>query len=1053
MKSNKRKLDSWKVYNLSYTWEDIWHEFIWEKWQNIHMTTTVIWSDWNPILITVTPLGRSIQWRWGNIEWSNIETRWPDWTEINTLNNLYEEWTHTIEILNKNKAEIKKSLDNELKRLQSWEIVDLTGVFESNEWHKVTERQATQIKRAFELFDRVRLWYRAIAIDAIQKMISNFTTQNEIDYVSWKTKNIKLDGKTRNATEFLQTEWVFFDAMQVFNDVYKTEIEEAKNQLDPNNPDSIRRLQDAIKNYQEIINTDMSNFFERSQQAMINDWKRGSEYHRNNFEKVARRFKNDTELYNQVVVALEQLWLNNEAFELRQEIKNQYKKLLENWQELLWHLINSDSIKSELKWPQWREIYAKLLSIREKINRWEIVDFDEEIWPNSQKFREIFWIKGKNSDGYFDYWWSKETIDHAIAQIETSWLAEYYNVIGLVYNPEIEQMLMEDAVYWSIENWYYHTEADWYVTESQNSYHNRIKNQIETEAKINSGEITINEALFWEEWLLRKNPVLDEASKAQINDLMTEMMNEFGDIFKWDKIQEYRFYKAATESIIFQTMESDTRSMWDHWINHITWNIKRLSSYLQMEANAWNIKWDIKELQFLWYITHIFHDNWYAALISQWANHRKWSDLHPFTSKMYFDQNIKPLLEWLWINTTLISQSIESHDGIHLDFSSDVNIFLSYVNISDNMALWLDKVPILWRHPKILNEIWLLYQWSKYWMNLEEWINVIKGVIDREITDVNEREALKSAISELNRRSFENVDFLSIHPRWDCKIWEDWIRRINMYKASTFDMAAEICWLDINELKEIIEKWKEAIRTWDSVKIKEVTEELADKISKDKFWNQIIKPLKDYQDNHVLANQEWKEYPKVPKEKDGKTYYEYNRDIIAADLLIWRKVQIQNWVKAESNSDYVLSSWTTVVEYSFNENNEIPNNLKDWWMDIIESQMTEYRNWIITNEQSSQIESIWEFRQSAETLLQAIKDKKTDITTEVEWLKDSIWVIQSWSIFNNVYKEELNEIVKELNEFVDNDLKWPTYIYADIETKLKKIKSKTEGLIQYLIVI
>lgn len=1080
--------NDWKIYNLSYSanqWQNLWNMIYWKTWEWITLTTniTVIWENWQlkTTAIEIKPLSRSIQARWENIKWESIAGR-VSIEEIWYLNNRYSENLVQIQEMSQKKEEIKEKLFEKLNELKWWKEInsnELEEAMRTTWWEFITEgysiesRQWKMLKRAFETFNKIEnAALKEKAVIAITTMINNMTTQQDADFQAWEQNN--------NSTEFIQSQWIFFNAMEIFNDVYKNEITQAEKLLDINNPDSIKRLQDAIERYQKIKNEEMGEFFDKFEKQITRELKMEKEkwwdidgyqkYDRNNFQKVAASLKSDLEIYNHICKTLEQFWLNNEAFELRQklrqEIKDQYKKLLENSQELLGHLIDSDNIKKELKGPQWREIYAKLKSIEQRIDK-ETIDFDKEFWTESSKIRELLWIKGTDTNGKeFDRWRTKDSIKDAIKNIEESWLGDYYRIIELVYNPQIEQMIMEDAVYWSIEQGYYHTETNWYVTETQNHYRNRIEVQIEIEWKISRWEMTISEALLWKDWILQNNPVLDWTSKAQINNLITEMMNNFSDVFNWDKLQEYRFYKAATESIIFQTMESDTRSMWDHWINHITWNIKRLSNYLEMEDASWNIKWNVKELQFLWYITHIFHDNWYAALISQWANHRKWSDLHPFTSKMYFETNIKPLLEWLWINTTLIAQSIESHDGINLDFSSDVNIFMSYVNISDNMALWLDKVPILRRHPKILSEIWLLYQWSKYWMNLEEWIKVIKWIIDAEITDVNEREALKSAVSELNRRSFDNVDFLSIHPRWDCEIWENWVRRINMYKASTFEIAAEMCWLDVNEINEIIEKWKEATRTWDFTKIREINEKLAWKISKDKFWNQIIKPLKDYQDNHVLANEEWKEYPKIEKKKKWKTYYEYNRDIIAADLLMWRKVQIQNWTKAENNTDYVTSSWTTVIEYSFKENSEIPNNLKEWWMDAIENQMTEYIEWITTMQARWQIEAIWETSKAMENLINAVKNKKTDISKEVNDFVEKLALIKL-PTNNEAYRIELKKIIDELNNFKKAELdghwwiweqaysyeKIEKFLWGDKDKNEPGYKKKLEWLIQYLIII
>lgn len=330
-------------------------------------------------------------------------------------------------------------------------------------------------------------------------------------------------------------------------------------------------------------------------------------------------------------------------------------------------------------------------------------------------------------------------------------------------------------------------------------------------------------------------------------------------------------------------------------------------------------------------------------------------------------------------------------------------------------------------------------------MDLKEWINTIKESIDKdEELSINEKEALKSAISELNRRSFENVDFLSIHPTWNSEVLENWVRRINMYKATSFEIAAEICWINSDELNALI---IEAKKTWDTSKLIEL-------IKNDKFWNQIVKPLKDYQDKYILTNKDWKEYP---KKKNKKWKYEYDRDIVAADLLIWKPVQIQNWVKAEANEDFVQSNWETIAEYLFKENEEIPDNLKDKNYENIENQTVEYIDWIIEAENRSQIESIWNIVKSIDGLINAVQKKKSDISSEISDFRRSIWEIQTWWSLNTEYLNAIANIQDKLKEFDKNHLidHWwdgqEAYSYETIENELWTIKKDIEKLITYLV--
>ena len=48
---------------------------------------------------------------------------------------------------------------------------------------------------------------------------------------------------------------------------------------------------------------------------------------------------------------------------------------------------------------------------------------------------------------------------------------------------------------------------------------------------------------------------------------------------------------------------------------------------------------------------------------------------------------MQTILNGTGINTELISKAIESHDGIRLNFGTPESTFLSFVNLSDNMAL------------------------------------------------------------------------------------------------------------------------------------------------------------------------------------------------------------------------------------------------------------------------------------------------------------------------------------------------------------------------------
>ncbi len=1034
------------IYGRSYYTKKNW-KYVHDPKVNMYMTTEVIWSDWNVIPITTVPLFRSVQWRGETLKPSNIQTEVLTEQEVKDRNEKTRANVEAIDKIIEKRTNIIPQLKEAIKDgdigklkeiLENWIESDI--YYDETKWErikekwkvKISETQAKFLQRAIEICEGYNWDIPTNMQQALNTMLESIVTQDEVNYrlQSWR------------ATDVDERMWVFRENIQVFNEVYKSKIEEAIENLDPNNTESIENLQKAIKDYQEIFDSDMKDFFNGLRDQIKRELEVKKEkwwnidgyqvYDRNNFEHVAKRFQKDTEIYTEALLKLEQSGqLTQQAFELRQQLKKQYKELLENSQEILWHFIDSDNIKSELKWPLWREIYAKLISIRSRFTNWEIINFDEEFWKNSNKIKELLWIENE---------WSEETIKNAIDKIEKSWLSDYYSIIGLVHNPQIERILTEDAVYWSREKWYYLTQENWYVTESDNSYKERMDHDKIFEEQLKKWEKDIWDIKWHLRWLIETNEVIDDTSKTQINNLVSYMITEYSDLFP-SKVEAYKFFKATTEALIFQTMESDTRSMWDHGINHISWNIARLNNYLEAEAKEENwTEWDKKIWQFMWCVGQIFHDKWYSALISTWANHRKGSDLHPFTSKTYFDEIIKPLLPNT-INTTLISQAIESHDGIEQDSSSPENRFLSWFNVSDNMALWLDKVPLLQRNPILSRNRAILYKMGQLWFDLQwKWwpIERIINIINKSNLSSSEKEAAKSAVTELSRRSFENLDFLSIDPYWDAEI-KDWIRIINMYKADTFALAAESNWINSELLNTIIEKAKE---TWD-------TTELEKLIKNEKFWNQITKPLKDYQNKYILANQNWEEYP---KKKNKKWKFEYDWNKISADLLIWKTILIQEWTKAENNTEFVKSNWTTIRWYVFKENSEIPQQGKEGWFRLNKELEKQIKDWIEhrNNLKIDQIlKEVSELDESIKTIKEKIEKWQNIKEDEIRSFEDLITNLETLEVSNDANFNKQLDKIKESSTEIINDLKNNN---INIKDKLNKLQQQINGSLATLII-
>ena len=312
----------------------------------------------------------------------------------------------------------------------------------------------------------------------------------------------------------------------------------------------------------------------------------------------------------------------------------------------------------------------------------------------------------------------------------------------------------------------------------------------------------------------------------------------------------------------------------------------------------------------MWALTHIFHDIWYAATISKWSGSFDGSAIHPFTSKMFFDSNVKPLLESVWINNNLISQAIEAHDGTRLDFSKPETTFLSMVNLSDNMALWVDKMAQLWSNPKLLNHIATLYALDAAWIKLDQANKIIAENIrkDTSITPA-EQESLISAVNELSWRWLDNIDFWSISPLTAMEF--SWgVPTLSMYKWANLMLVAEVCGIqmeteyDENGGMGGGEGWGQKIWLKDAIKTKN-RDAIISLIKWTKFCSQIVKPLWDYADNYQIMDSNWHEYQ--------KTDWKYNMDEIKADLLLWNSVSLNDWKWTVLNYRYELATDESIL--------------------------------------------------------------------------------------------------------------------------------------------
>ena len=882
------------IYGKTYYTKKDW-KYVHDPKVNMHMTTEVIWSDWNKIPITTVPLFRSVQWRGETLKPSNIQSEVLTDGEVTKRNSETRAHVEAIERLNTARSEMMRTMKEALESgdIQKIENILVNGIWtamhfnvetwtrETGTWLiKISETQAEYLRRAIQIYSENK--WNANMQQALNTMIDNIVTQDEVNYrlKSWQ------------ATDVDERMWVFWGNTQVFNEVYKSEIEEALNKV-KNDPSTtnIEKLQKAIKEYQRIYDSDMKKFFEQNQETMLQENERNETYHRNNFEHVAKRFRSDMELYAGIVKSLENNWLYEQAFEIKQYMIAQCNTLLGHSDKLLWHMIDFKKVKKEMKWIEWREIYIQLLEIQEK---W-IWNIDAELkkrWIDPKKIKEMVWVDTNQP-------FNSETLSEAISNIEESWLKEYYDTIALVFTPEILAINMENAVY---SKWWYKVET-LYNTETKEEYVARKYAEAEVAKQIDKNTEP------WKIWQIISNQILEKIDPALLTgkskaDIQAEIQH-LADLcsecwIDWQKT--YDICKQATEALIFQTVESQTRVMWDHWINHISWNIQKLNIYLEAWVRGWKISEnEIWKYKLMWALTHIFHDIWYAATISKWSGSFKGSEIHPFTSKAFFDSNIKAMLEGTGINANLISQGIEAHDGTRLDFSKPETTFLSMVNLSDNMALWVDKMAQLWSNPKLLNHIATLYALNAAWIELKESNKIIAENIrkDTSITPA-EQESLISAVNELSWRWLDNIDFWSISPLTAMEFSWD-VPTLSMYKWANLMLVAEVCWIrmeteyDENGNIAVDDKWRKKIGLKDAIETKN-RDAIISLIKWTKFCSQIVKPLWDYADNYQIMDSNWHEYP--------KTNWKYNMDEIKADLLLWNSVSLNDWKRTVLNYKY-----------------------------------------------------------------------------------------------------------------------------------------------------
>ena len=229
----------------------------------------------------------------------------------------------------------------------------------------------------------------------------------------------------------------------------------------------------------------------------------------------------------------------------------------------------------------------------------------------------------------------------------------------------------------------------------------------------------------------------------------------------------------------------------------------------------------------------------------------------------------------------------------------------------------------------------------------------------------------------------------------------DWIAVLNMFQGTNIMVVAQIFGIQIENW--IDSEWnpttwlKDAILKWDRAKIIEL-------IEKTNFLWQIIKPLEDYADIYTLCDASWNEYEYKEVAKNWKIEKKYNRNIIKADLLLWKTIQFKDWNDVvlkynynESSAESQVAEWNSIYEDSDVIRDENWKITIESTIDIMLWVSLEARNQLQANDT---IETLWQIKQLTEEIINKIKNNE-DISEEIEKLEEKLLIVKRWLSANS----------------------------------------------------
>ena len=780
----------------------------------------------------------------------------------------------------------------------------------------------------------------------------------------------------------------------------------------------LKNLKEELESYKKGLKSkgefDKKSFEENIEGPLLNEY-------RKMYEECANTFNKKAENYIKEYKSLMDKWEIDKALNIENTVIELYALMLESsWASKFDWLIDVGPAKKFLKGEYWREIHDSLNSILDQLKNKENIspkEIEAEIQKLSPKDEDF--PKKLLEKLWFEEWeWNLDTLRRAVDRVD-HYLTEYYDLISKVYNPEIEKMIMDNAVWATMQNWYYVKKWDWktreYSKESREGRKQRITDQSNMrESAIQNWEITkvLTENILDK---LTDNKNITEGEEKQIKKIV-EDVEKFWKELGLSRGEIYDLCKTCMDSIVYQTLETHTRTMGDHGINHIAWNIRRQLKILDWHINdgklsaPWIPEWiPAEKWKFMAIIIQIFHDWWYAALISRGSWHFKGSDIHPFTSQQFFDAIIKPLIKWSFSEAELelISRSIWAHDGTTLDWDNPIT---TSTHLSDNMAIWVDKNQLTMTDPIVSTYLHILMGWK--W-DIDVGKKYVAELIDKDPNIPQSRkQELISSVNEYNKKSFSNFWFNSIDSRPDFSQKKLTYHETQYEWISWLELEARMRWFELGTWEWQIDlEWAIAeAREWNIEKLYSIlTNELNWR------WDQLTKPWEDYGKRYKVRVSNGDSVEIIPDGKDN------NSTRIKSYLLWWYSVE------------FIAQNGEILLWVEFKRAND-KNRTTDFSGNSYDVGETARKN----------LETLNTYYSAENTLnIWAIQNNSGDVLKDLTTIKPYVeeWKLPEWKAIETVKKEMLDNItdLQESIKLLEGDNA------GQISDELNKMKNLIEG--------